>query len=113
MHKKLLLILIIFFCFSICLSPLIASDHSKKQVTKLIKNVEKKLDKYNEAGAEKYAGKEIGKIEDYIKKSKAYLDEDDYDEAYYEAGKADAYFKLIDSKKELLAAENEYKSVDK
>ena len=113
MNKKLLLIPLLFFCFSLCVSSLFASDYSKNDVKKLIKSVEKKLDKYNEEGAEKYAGKEIGRIEDFIKKSKAYLDESDYDEAYYEAGKADAYFKLIDSKKELLAAENEYKSVDK
>ncbi len=113
MHKKLLIIPVLFFCFSLLVSSLFASDHSKKQVKELIKKVEKKFDRYNEDGTEKYAGKEVGKIEDFIKKAKAYLDEDDYDEAYYEAGKADAYFKLIDSKKELLTAENEYKSVDK
>jgi len=113
MKRSIIFILTLILCFTVNISTLTADDHSKKEVSKLIKKVEKRLDKYNEAGADKYAGKELVKIENYIKKSKSFLDESDYDEAYYEIGKADAYFSLIDAKKELLAAENEYKSIQK
>ena len=96
MKRSIVFVLTLVLCFMVNVSTLTADDHSKNEVIKLIKKVEKKLDKYNEAGADKYAGKELVKIENYIKKSKSFLDESDYDEAYYEVGKADAYFKLIE-----------------
>ncbi len=111
MMKKVIISLAAFvFCLSLGSSTLFADDHSEKEVKEMIKKVEQKLDKYTEAGAEKFAGKEVGKIEEYIKKAKVYLDEGDEDEAWYEIGKANAYFMLIDAKKEFLAAEKEYKS---
>ena len=69
------------------------------------------MDKYTDAGAEKYAGKELGIIEEYIKKAKMFLDEGDEDEAWYEIGKAEAFFKIIDAKKKYIIAEKEYKAI--
>lgn len=111
MKRTIAIIAVLTFCFLLSASMLMADDHSENEVKKLIKKVEQSLDKYNEAGADKFAGKELSTIEQYIKKAKAFLDEGDTDEAWYEIGKADAYFKLIDAKKDLLAAEKEYKGM--
>jgi hypothetical protein len=109
MKRATIIIGAILFCFSLAVTTLFADDHSDKEVKSIIKKVEQALDKYNESGAEKWAGKELNAVEDYIKNAKAFFDEGDIDEAWYEIGKAEAYFKLIDAKKEFSAAEKEYK----
>ncbi len=113
MKKVIIYLATIVVCLSLASSTLFADKYSEKEVKSLVKRVEQILDKYTEAGAEKYAGKEMGIIEEYIKKAKMYLEEDDMDEAWYEIGKAKAYFKLIDAKKDFVAVEKEYKSIKK
>ncbi len=109
MRRTTVIISAIIFCFSLAVTALLADDHSKKEVTDNIKKVEQNLDKLNDSGADKYAAKELSAIENYIKKAKAFLDDGDIDEAWYEIGKAEAYFKLIDAKKEYTAVEKQLK----
>ena len=106
------ILLTISICFMISGSLLFAEKHSIEDVAKLIKEVESKLDTIKEEGAEQYAGKEIAKIEVYIKNAKIQLDSGKVDVAYYEAGKVNAYFKLIKAKKELSIAEAELKTAE-
>lgn len=111
MKKIILYLAAIVVCLSLAASTLFADKRSENEVKNMIKRVEQILDKYIEAGAEKYAGKELAIIEEYIKKAKVLLEDNDRDEAWYEIGKAEVYFKLIDAKKEFIATEREYNSI--
>ena len=111
MHKNRLIIIIIFvICFAFIGTALMADKHSEEEVKVLIKDIENKLGTIKEEGAENYAGKEISKIEQFIKNAKKYLDDGDEDPAFFEISKGKAYFKLIEAKKELLNAETELKN---
>ncbi|MCP4132122.1 MAG: hypothetical protein GY754_14215 [bacterium] len=90
-------------------SSLFADKYSRSAVQKEIQKVEKKLEKYSHL-EKRGMGREIYKIEAYIKNAKKLLVENDRDEAWYEIGKANAYFKLIEAKKYLFAAEKKYKA---
>jgi len=110
MIKRIFIYFVSFLIFaSLSTSALLADDHSKSEVQSLIKKVEKKLDKYNEAGL-KGVGKELSQIEQYLRTSKTFLDDNDRDEAWYEIKKAEAYFVLINAKKDFFEAEKKYKS---
>ena len=77
-----------------------ADDHSKSQVNRIIAKVVSKLDKIRDHNGDSYAGREIGKIESYVKSAKMQLDDGEEDLAFYEIEKAKSYFDLIAAKKE-------------
>lgn len=104
------ILVIIIFCITITSTAVYADDHSEEEVLKLIKKIETMLDSSKEEGAENYAGKEVSKIEQFIKYSKTQLEDGEEDFAFYEIKKAEAYFKLIEAKKELMNAENDLKN---
>ena len=89
-----------------------ADKYSESEVGALIKKVEGKLDAISDSDSIKM-GREISRIEIYIKNAKRLLDDNDRDEAWYEIGKADAYFMLLNAKKKFFAADNELKNTEK
>jgi len=112
--KRVVHVLCIVILSAALFTPSVFADkHTAREVQQLIKTVESKLEKYRDSGADKTAGREISQIELHLKNSKAYLDDGDEDFAFYEASKADAYFLLIDAKRDLEKARKDFKASDR
>ena len=113
MKNVLLVICLVVFSVAVAVPSVYADKRTAREVQQLIKDVETKLEKYKDSGADKLAGMELNKIENHLKSAKALLDNGDEDFSFYEIGKADAYFNLIDAKKDLEAAKKEFNSASR
>ncbi|MCP4137243.1 MAG: hypothetical protein GY754_40110 [bacterium] len=104
---KILLVLLFFLQIIPGSLPVRAADHSSMEIRNLLLVVNNKLKKLKEGAAPTYAGKEMSKIEDFVKSAKMFLDDDELDQAYYQISIANVYFKIVEAKKELSNAEKE------
>lgn len=110
---KLLSLLIILFLLAGSNMSIAAKDHSKEEVNSIISSVEKTLNKIKNSQAIEYASDEISKIESYIKSARKFLNDGEENQAYYEIKIGNAFFKLIDAKKELFNAQKEFEETNK
>ncbi|MCU0848000.1 MAG: hypothetical protein MUD12_08960 [Spirochaetes bacterium] len=105
--NKLTVLLILILTFTITCT-LMADTHSKEEVQGLIDMAEKKIDELKKNNVFQYAGYEISKIEFHINNTKKYLGEKMFDLAFYEIKTGNEYFKMIEARRELFNAQNEY-----
>lgn len=89
---------------------LFSQEHNEKETRALIGNVEEKLNVLKKSGDASIYKEEISMIQELFNLSRKYLDQKKIDLAYYNAGIADSYFTLIETKREHRSASEKYGS---
>ena len=115
-NMKNILFLTIFLFLTFSLPPCLcihAQESTKEEINSLILAIERRLNDTKNDGAAKYALDDLSKIEEYINHAKKSLSEGKNDQAFYEISIGKSYFKIIEAKKELFLAIQDYEDMKK
>ena len=94
-------------------SLLFADRHSEPDVKKFLSEVEMKISEMQKSGAENFAPEEILRALQFASRAKKFSSIKEQDLAYYELKKAAAHFRLINAKRRLYHAENDFYHIKK